>query len=70
MHLNVANADAFVALATAHGATLLRPVKDQFHGHRSGLLADPFGYRWFVDAKAEDLSAVETQRRWSESTAL
>lgn len=70
MHLNVTDADAFVALATAQGAIVLRPVKDQFHGHRSGLLADPFGYRWFVDAKTENLTAEETQQRWSESTAL
>ncbi|MGK6356271.1 VOC family protein [Sphingomonas sp. DT-207] len=70
MHLNVDDADAFVAAATAQGAIVLRPVKDQFYGHRSGLLADPFGYHWFIDAKVEDLTVAETQRRWSESTAI
>jgi uncharacterized glyoxalase superfamily protein PhnB len=70
LHLNVADADAFVAVAAAHGATVLRPVKDQFHGHRSGLLADPFGYRWFIDARIEELSVAETQQRWSDSTSL
>lgn len=70
LHLNVADADAFVAVAAAHGATVLRPVKDQFHGHRSGLLADPFGYRWFIDARIEELSVAETQQRWSDSTSI
>ncbi len=68
MHLNVEDADAFVAQAVAQGAVLLRPVKDQFHGHRSGLLADPFGYRWFIDARIENLRADEVQHRWSAST--
>jgi hypothetical protein len=26
-------------------ATVLRPVREQFHGERSGLIADPFGHR-------------------------
>lgn len=68
MHLNVDDADAFSAQAVAQGAVLLRPVQDQFHGHRSGLLADPFGYRWFIDARTETIGADEVQKRWSAST--
>jgi PhnB protein len=63
-HLNVADADAFVAHAVRHGATSLRAVKLEFHGDRIGLLADPFGYSWFISSKAEDVSAEEMQRRW------
>lgn len=63
-HLDVADADAFVAHAVKHGATVLRAVKLEFYGYRSGLLADPFGYSWFVASKVEDLSAAEMQRRW------
>ncbi|MGY4399046.1 PhnB protein [Sphingomonas sp. UYAg733] len=70
LHLNVSDADAFAAIAVAHGATVLRPVKDQFHGHRSGLLADPFGYRWFIDAKIEDVPPDTLQQRWSASTDI
>ena len=46
LHLDVADADAFVAHAVQHGASILRPVKLEFHGHRSALLSDPFGYSW------------------------
>lgn len=63
-HLNVADADAFVAHAVRHGATSLRAVKLEFYGDRTGLLADPFGLSWFIASKAEDVSAEEAQRRW------
>ena len=64
-HLDVADADAFVAQAVRHGASVLRAVKLEFHGQRSGLIADPFGYSWFIASKAEDVSADEMQRRWN-----
>jgi PhnB protein len=64
-HLEVDDADAFVAQAVQYGATVLRPVKLAFHGDRSGLLADPFGYSWFISCKVEDVGAAEAQRRWN-----
>ena len=64
LHLDVADADAFVAHAVQQGATLLRPVKLEFHGHRTGLVADPFGYSWFVATREEDVSPAEMQRSW------
>lgn len=68
-HLEVADADAFVAHAVRHGATVLRAVKLEFYGDRSGLLSDPFGYSWFVASKAEDVSPEEAQRRWNTMAA-
>jgi len=68
-HLDVADADAFVAHAVQHGATVLRAVKLEFHGDRTGLLADPFGYSWFIASKAEAVSAEEMQRRWDTMAA-
>lgn len=65
LHLAVDDADAFVAHAVACGATILRPVKLEFYGDRSGLLADPFGYSWFIASKVEDVSPTEMQRRWN-----
>ena len=65
MHLEVEDADAFTAHAVRHGATILRPVKLEFHGSRSALLSDPFGYSWFVGSKVEDVSPEEMQRRWN-----
>ena len=64
-HLEVDDADAFVAQAMQYGATLLRPVKLSFHGDRAGMLADPFGYSWFVSCKVEEVSVEEAQRRWN-----
>jgi PhnB protein len=69
LHLDVGDADAFATHAVKHGATILRPVKLEFHGSRSGLLSDPFGYSWFVASKVEDVSPDEMQRRWNAMAA-
>ncbi|HUY13920.1 MAG TPA: VOC family protein, partial [Terriglobia bacterium] len=45
------------------GATVLRPVIDQFYGDRSGLFADPFGHQWNIATHKEDLSAEEIRKR-------
>jgi PhnB protein len=64
MHLYVEDADAVVASAVAAGATLLRPVADQFYGDRSGGVTDPFGHVWYVATHKEDLSAEQLQERF------
>jgi uncharacterized glyoxalase superfamily protein PhnB len=46
--ITVADCDAVVARALAAGATLLRPVEDQFYGHRQGTIVDPFGHQWSI----------------------
>ena len=63
LHLYVEDVDAVVARAVAAGATLVRPVADQFYGDRVGGVADPFGHRWFIATHKEDLSPEELQRR-------
>jgi PhnB protein len=63
LHLYVENVDAAVARAVAAGATLVRPVADQFYGDRVGGVADPFGHRWFIATHKEDLSPEELRRR-------
>jgi len=63
LHLYVEDVDAAVARAVAAGATLVRPVADQFYGDRVGGVADPFGHRWFIATHKEDLSPEELQRR-------
>jgi len=64
LHLEVADADAAAARAIEAGATLLRPVEDQFHGNRSGMVADPFGHKWFISQQTEEVGAEEMQRRY------
>jgi PhnB protein len=61
--LYVEDADARFAQAVAAGAKVLRPVKDQFYGDRSGTLEDPFGHVWTVATHQEDLSPEEMRRR-------
>ncbi|MBM3644494.1 MAG: VOC family protein [Alphaproteobacteria bacterium] len=61
----VDNADQAIERATKAGATLLRPVADQFYGDRSGMVACPFGYRWTLGNRAEEVDPAEMQRRFT-----
>ena len=51
--------DATVKLAVAEGATLKKPVADQFYGDRSGSIVDPFGHIWHLATHVEDVSPEE-----------
>ena len=53
----------------AAGATLLRPVADQFYGDRGGMIADPFGHTWFIATPKEAVAPGEMQRRWTAASA-
>ncbi len=66
MHLEVDDADSFVNRAVEEGATLLRGVKLEFHGNRTGMVADPFGHSWFIASQAEQVSPQEMQNRWNQ----
>ncbi len=65
LHLYVADVDATIALAEAHGATVLRAAKDEFYGDRSGTVLDPFGHRWNLATRKDTVSPAEMQRRWT-----
>lgn len=54
--LYVEDVDAFIAKAVAAGATLVRPIANQFYGDRSGGLEDPFGHSWNIATHVEDVS--------------
>jgi PhnB protein len=64
--INVPNVDDVVTQAVAAGGRLSRPVENKFYGHRSGEITDPFGYRWTLSTKIEDVSESEIDRRWQE----
>ncbi len=66
LHLVVPDVDATVAAAVEAGATLQRPVADEFYGSRSGTIIDPFGHRWNVQTPIEEVSTEEMQRRLDE----
>lgn len=63
--LMVPNADAAYAQAVAAGASPLRPPSDQFYGHRSASVRDPFGHEWMFEHEMESVSPEEMQRRWN-----
>jgi PhnB protein len=67
LHLSVADSDATVARAERAGAIVLRPVQDQMHGERSGMIADPFGHRWFIGTPIAEVSPEEMQARYDEA---
>ncbi len=66
LHLYVEDVDAAVARAVEAGATLVREPKLEFFGDRVAMVADPFGYSWFLAARIEEVSAEEMQRRWTD----
>lgn len=69
LHLYVDDVDAVVARATEAGAVVLRPLQDQFHGDRTAMIADPFGHKWHLATKKEDVSPEEMQRRMNAAYA-
>ena len=60
--------DMVFARSIAAGATVLRPIQDQFYGDRSGTLTDPFGHVWTIATHKEDLSPEEIAQRVAEFT--
>jgi PhnB protein len=65
IHLHVADVDQAFAQAVAAGASVLRPLQDQFYGERSGTLRDPFGHEWLLGGHLETVAPEEMQRRYT-----
>ena len=64
----VPDVDATVERALAAGARLREPVSTFVSGDRFGSIVDPFGVRWAVMTRVEDLSdeeSAERVRRWA-----
>ncbi len=58
------NVEADFARAVQAGAEVLRPLTNEFYGHRAGTLRDPFGHEWTIAQEIEALSPEEMQGRW------
>jgi PhnB protein len=65
IHIHVGNVDEAFAQAVAAGATVVRPLKDQFYGERSGTVRDPFGHEWLLGGHLETMTTDEMQRRYN-----
>jgi PhnB protein len=63
IHMYVKDVDAFCKRAVDAGATLVRPVENQFYGDRNGTLRDPYGHVWSVATHIEDLTPEEMRKR-------
>lgn len=61
--------DAMFDRAVAAGATIRRPVADQFYGDRTGVLVDPYGHVWSIATHIEDVSEDEIARRLAAMSA-
>lgn len=55
--------DSRIKQAVAAGATIIRPLQDQFYGDRSATLMDPFGHVWTISTHIEDVPPDEMHRR-------
>ncbi|AEI68908.1 VOC family protein [Corallococcus macrosporus] len=66
LNLRVEDVDAAAQRAIDAGATLERPIQNEFYGERAAHLRDPFGHRWALNARVEDVSPEEMQRRFTE----
>jgi PhnB protein len=62
MYVYVRDVDQIFNQAVSEGATVLKPVDDQFYGDRSGYLKDPFGHLWSIATHKKDLSPDELRK--------
>jgi PhnB protein len=61
--LYVDDVDTIFDRAVSAGATVQRPLANQFYGDRSGKLEDPFGHVWAIATHVEDVPPEEMRRR-------
>jgi uncharacterized glyoxalase superfamily protein PhnB len=56
------NVDAAWKRAVDAGAKTIMPLGDQFWGDRTGCLEDPFGHRWWLAQRIQDLTPDELRK--------
>jgi PhnB protein len=69
LHLYVESVDEVVKGAEDAGATIVRPLTDEFFGDRTATISDPFGHRWHLATRIEQVSPSEMQRRMNAAFA-
>jgi PhnB protein len=65
IHIHAGDVDQLFERAVAAGATVVRPLQNQFYGERSGTVRDPFGHEWLLGGHIEDMTTEEMQRRYT-----
>jgi PhnB protein len=66
-YVYVDDADAAFKKAIEAGATVIRPVQDQFYGDRNGMVADPFGHFWTFATHLREDSIEEIEKASNEN---
>ncbi len=66
LHLYVEDVDQLYQMAVEAGVTVLMPLQDCFWGDRYAIVVDPFGHRWSMATRLEDLSPQQLKQRASE----
>jgi len=66
LYVYVENVDYAFDLAVRAGAKVENPLIDQFWGDRGGQLGDPFGHRWFLATRRENLTEEQVAQRAEE----
>ncbi|GIP17961.1 glyoxalase [Paenibacillus montaniterrae] len=70
LSIYVPSVDQTFELAVAKGAKVREPIANFVSGDRYGSILDPFGIRWSIMTRVEDLSQEESNRRvqeWAKS---
>lgn len=62
----VPDVDRTLELALAHGATLREPATNFVSGDRFASIIDPYGVRWSIMTRVEDIPEEESFRRVAE----
>ncbi len=68
LYVYLPDVDSVIHRAVAEGASILKPIQDQFYGDRSGFIRDPFGHLWGVATHKEDVSPEEMNERMKKMT--
>jgi len=69
INLYVPDADTIYKQAISAGARETKPIADMFWGDRYGIVTDPFGHKWAIATRKEDLTTEEMDQRGREFMA-
>jgi PhnB protein len=69
LYLYVTDPDSVFDRAASAGALVVTPIGNQPWGDRYGCLRDPFGYRWGIASRREDLTEDELTERMRKAYA-
>jgi PhnB protein len=63
LHIYLEDVDSAFQRAIEAGATVVRPLANQFYGDRSGSVSDPYGNEWSLGTHIEEVTPEEMHRR-------